>query len=212
MSRGIYDRGYLKHWDFPESCQAITFRLADSVPLEVIKEWRRELAATHDEKSRQQELHRRITRYEDAGDGSSCLRIAECARIVSDCLIAGHPDRYKLIAWCVMPNHVHVLCKLAKDAALAEIVGRWKGSSAVAINRVLGREGPLWQREYYDRYVRDLDHFHECLAYIRNNPVRANLCERPEDWPFSSAGYGWNPDGAPASAGEPNTSSRLHAG
>jgi len=109
-----------------------------------------------------------------------------------------------------MPNHVHVLCKLGE--AVAEIVRLWKGASAARINRVVGREGPLWLREYFDRYVRDMDHFHECRAYIRNNPVKAKLCEKPEDWPFSSAGIGWSPDGAPASAGESPTTNDAHAG
>ena len=76
--------------------------------------------------------------------------------------------------------------------SLAEIVKFWKDGSAIENNRVLHRTGALWQREYYDRYVRDLDHFHDCIAYIRNNPVKAGLCDRPEDWPFSSAGVSWD--------------------
>ncbi|MCF7731900.1 MAG: transposase [Akkermansiaceae bacterium] len=212
VNRGIYDRGYLRHWDLPGSSQAITFRLADSVPVKVIKEWRRELAALPDEKVRHRELHRRVARYEDSGHGASYLRIPECGKIVCDCLTAGHPSRYRLIEWCVMSNHVHVLCKLDQGESMAEIVGGWKGASAVRINRVVAREGTLWLREYYDRYVRDLDHFNECRAYIRNNPVKAGLCEKPEDWQFSSAGCGWNPDGAPASAGESDRPEETHAG
>lgn len=90
-----------------------------------------------------------------------------------------------------MPNHVHVLVKLEAGHSPVEIVRFWKGGSAIEINRILARNGTLWQREYYDRFVRDLEHLHDCIAYIRNNPVKAKLCDHPEDWPFSSAGMGW---------------------
>ena len=97
-------------------------------------------------------------------------------------------ESYKLIEWCVMPNHVHVMIKLATGSLLPEIIRIWKGGSAVEINRLLGGTGALWQREYHDRFVRDMDHFHDCRAYIRNNPVKAGLCGKPEDWQWSSAG------------------------
>ncbi len=200
MNRGIYTRGYLPHWDFEKSVQAITFRLADSVPKQVIVAWMNELAAIPDVVHRQKELHLRIAKYEDLGHGSSVLRQHDIAMILQNKLLEGHPGKYKLIEWCIMPNHVHVLVKLAEMNSLADIVRLWKGGSAIDINRALHRTGPLWQREYYDRFVRDMDHFHDCVAYIRNNPVRAKLCSKPEDWPCSSAGSGWN--GALASAGE----------
>ncbi|MEO0017656.1 MAG: hypothetical protein RLZZ522_939 [Verrucomicrobiota bacterium] len=212
MGKGIYKRGYLPHWDFAGSLQAITFRLADSVPNLVISEWRRELAEISDEVARERDLHCRIARYEDAGAGESFLIRPDCAAIVQDKLIKGHPAQYRLIDWCVMPNHVHVLCKLEGSASLSEVVRSWKGASAMEINRLLQRSGPLWQREYFDRLVRDTDHLHECRAYIRNNPVKAKLCEKPADWAFSSAGIRWSPDGALASAGESNSPEDTHAG
>ena len=199
MGKGIYTRGFLPHWDFEKSTQAITFRLADSVPAVVIRDWKRELAVTPEAKIRERELHRMIARYEDAGHGDAVLKNPDCAAIVQEKLIAGHASLYSLIDWCVMPNHVHVLIRLLENQSLADIVRSWKGGSAIEINRILDRKGALWQREYYDRYVRDLDHLHDCIAYIRNNPVKAGLCDRPEDWPFSSAGMSWN--GALASAG-----------
>lgn len=209
MNKGIYKRGYLPHWDFKASLQAITFRLADSVPASAIDAWKRELATEPDDSIRQKELHRRIARYEDAGHGCSVLRQPECAATLQDRLITGHPGHYKLIEWCIMPNHVHVLVKLAGDSSLSKIIQSWKGASSCDINRILGQTGPLWQRDYHDRFVRDMDHYHDCRAYIRNNPVKAGLCTKPEDWPFSSAGAGW--DGAPASAGQ-NESTQEQAG
>jgi putative transposase len=205
MNKGIHTRGYLPHWDFAEGLQAVTFRLADSIPVAVIKSWKAELSDNPDDVKRGRELHRRIANFEDAGHGACVLHRHDCATIIQAKLIAGHPTRYRLLAWCVMPNHVHVLIKLAADFALGAAVRSWKGASAVEINRLLGRSGSLWQREYHDRFIRDLDHLYDCRAYIRNNPVQAGLCAHPQDWPFSSAGCGWNPDGlsngAPASAG-----------
>jgi REP element-mobilizing transposase RayT len=81
--------------------------------------------------------------------------------------------------------------KLENDSTLWEILKGWKGSGGLEINRVLARTGTLWQREYHDRLVRDMDHFHDCRVYIRHNPVKAGLCETPEGWRFSSAGCGW---------------------
>lgn len=199
MGKGIYTRGFLPHWDFERSTQAITFRLADSVPAEVIREWNIELAVTPKSKTCEKELHRLIARYEDAGHGDAVLKRSDCAIIIQNKLIEGHSSRYSLIDWCIMPNHVHVLIRLMENQSLADIVRSWKGGSAIEINRILNRKGALWQREYYDRYVRDLDHLHDCIAYIRNNQVKAGLCDKPEDWPFSSAGVNWN--GALALAG-----------
>ena len=202
MGKGIYNRGYLPHWDFAGAVQAVTFRLADSVPKVVIGNWIVELDSLVDDHARKKELHRRIARYEDEGHGSSILRRHDCAITLQGNLIAGHLQHYRLIDWCVMPNHVHVLLKLVEASSLGNVMKSLKGASAVEINRVLQRSGTLWQREYHDRLVRDLDHFHDCRSYIRNNRVKAGLCIAAEDWPFSSAGIHWNPDGAPTSVGE----------
>ena len=194
MNKGIHSRGYLPHWDFAESVQAITFGLDDSVPASVICDWKTELVSIPDDLTRQKELHRRIARYEDAGHGSSVLKHADCAAIVQNKLIAGHPDSYRLLDWCIMPNHVYVLCKLGRSSSQGEIVRSWKGGSSIAINRLLNRSGPFWMVDYFDRFIRDFDHLQDCRTYIRNNPIKAGLCEKPEDWPYSSAGIDWNPD------------------
>jgi putative transposase len=191
MAKGIYSRGFLPHWDLEKSTQAITFRLADSVPAEVLHGWLNELADFPDEKLREKRLHRLISDYEDVGHGEAVLKNPRCATILQQKLIDGHTKRYSLIDWCIMPNHVHVLVRLEAGHSLAEIVKFWKGGSAVEINRVLGKTGALWQREYYDRFVRNLDHLYDCIAYIRNNPLKAKLCDHPEDWPFSSVGVNW---------------------
>jgi putative transposase len=188
-NKGIYNRGYLPHWDFPRSLQAVTFRLADSVPASVIKQWEKELKTITNDIERFRQLHRNIAHYEDAGNGSAIFRNEACALILQEELLRHHGIKYQLHDWCVMPNHVHVLMMLLEEHTLAEIVQHWKGATAMKLNRLLGQSGRLWQADYFDRYVRDMDHFYNCRSYIRNNPVKAKLCEKPEDWPYSSASW-----------------------
>ncbi len=194
MNKGIHSRGYLPHWDFCKSLQAVTFRLADSVPASVISQWKVELASETDNASWELELHRRIARFEDDGYGEAVLRDPQIAAVVQTKLVERHPERYRLIEWCIMPTHVHVLFKLTERHSLGEVVRAWKGGSATEINRKLHRSGRLWMADYYDRLIRDQQHLDHCRIYIRNNPVKADLCEKPDDWPFSSAGVAWNPD------------------
>jgi len=137
------------------------------------------------------ELHRRIAKHEDAGHGTCVLRDPENAAIIQQTLIKNHPDRYQLIDWCIMPNHVHVLVRILKGHPLSQVIQQWKGSSSVQINRLLKRSGRLWEPDFHDRYIRDERHFNKVRRYIHNNPVKADLCKEPEDWPFSSIGIAW---------------------
>ncbi|WP_395646632.1 REP-associated tyrosine transposase [Terricaulis sp.] len=102
---------------------------------------------------------------------------------------AAHHDRqrYTLQAWCIMPNHVHVLLATQKTVELGSIVRLWKAYSAAQINKLLGRKGRLWAKDYFDRYIRDQRQFDFAKHYIEMNPVAAGLCDSPEAWPFSSA-------------------------
>ena len=188
--RKVYSRSYLPHTDAPGVAQGITFRLADSVPRDVIERWREEIRFNEQwrtDQARHRELQRRVARYEDAGWGECHLRRSEIAALVRDALLRFDGERYRLIEWCVMPNHVHVLVEQLKGFPLAEIVKSWKAYTARYANVLLGRSGPLWMREYHDRRIRDQKHMNQAVAYIRNNPVKAGLCARAEDWPWSSA-------------------------
>jgi len=187
MSKGYHNRGYLPHWDLEKATQAITFRLNDSLPKHVIKEWQKDLLEIEDDELREKELHRLISKFEDKGYGSCVLRDPVCAGIIRDKMKSIDGAAYKLLDWCVMPNHVHVMIRMLDETPLAKIIQSWKGGSAVEINRYLGESGTLWHREYYDRLVRDENHHYKCSGYIRLNPVKAGLCEKPEDWEFSSA-------------------------
>lgn len=186
--KGWHARGYLPHLDAGETMQAITFRLADALPAKVVQIWRNELAEASDPQAGQLILRQKIARYEDAGHGSCVLRDAACARFLHDALHHFDGVRYRLIEWCIMPNHVHVLIKTLAGWRLGDIIKSWKIHSSRNINQYMGRRGALWAVDYHDRYIRDEEHLANARSYIRQNPVRAGLCNHAEDWTWSSAG------------------------
>ena len=130
---------------------------------------------------------RRLEQLLDAGHGACWLRRADIGALVEQALLCGDGARYRLLAWVVMPNHVHVLIETQPGVALASIVQPWKGRSAYAANLLLGRSGAFWQREYFDRFIRDDAHLAAVTRYIHRNPVKAGLVAKPEDWPLGSA-------------------------
>lgn len=188
--RGWYSRGYLPHFDEPDLIQSITFRLADSVPASVIAAWKEELELKSAESAadpRCIELVRRIAKYEDAGRGACWLRDERIASIVENALLYFDGERYRLLAWCIMPNHVHVLSEMIRGYPLADVLHSWKSFTANEANRLLGRTGAFWQREYFDRFIRNERHLRMAIEYIENNPVKAGLARSPEEWRFGSA-------------------------
>ena len=76
-----------------------------------------------------------------------------------------------------MPNHVHVLFSLMGETRLEKEIGAWKSIASRRINARLARSGALWQGDYFDRMIRDAEHFARCVRYIRRNPVKAGLRE-----------------------------------
>ena len=80
-----------------------------------------------------------------------------------------------------MPNHVHLLCTPAIGHNLAEIMHSLKSYTANQANKTLGRKGRFWQKEYFDRYIRNARHFAKVVAYIESNPVQVRLREKAED-------------------------------
>jgi len=86
-----------------------------------------------------------------------------------------------------MANHVHVL--LLPNIDPSKLLRSLKGFTARESNRHLGRTGqPFWQAESYDHWVRSSEELDRIAAYIENNPVKAGLAARPEDYSWSSAG------------------------
>jgi len=167
--------------------QALTFRLHDSVPAHVIQSWRAELVRTEKLSEREMILRKRLVRYEDAGHGACWLRDSRVAALLEGTLLEFDGERYRLVAWCIMPNHAHVLIETMGDWTLDRIVHGWKSYTSHAANRLLKRTGAFWAREYHDRFVRDDDHLAVCVRYIENNPVAAGLVLEAGSWRWGSA-------------------------
>ena len=115
------------------------------------------------------------------------LSLPRVARVVEDALLYFRGQRYALHAWCVMPDHVHVLMTPFEDRSLDTILHSWKSFTANEVNKMLHRAGALWQPESFDHLVRSQQAFERFIAYIEANPVQASLCVEPSAWPFSSA-------------------------
>jgi len=186
--RGWYARGYLPHWDHPGMIQSLNFRLADSLPASVVERWQAELA-DEPESEAATVIRRRAEKYLDAGHGECWLRQPDIARVAEDALLHFDGQRYNLLAWCVMPNHVHVMIETRAGFTLPDILHSWKSFAANQANKIMGRRGEFWQREYLDRYIRNAEHYAQAVAYIEENPVKAGLAKVKTDWPWSSARF-----------------------
>ncbi len=185
---GWHSRGYLPHFDGIVIPQFITIHLADSVPGAVIERWKQELDTTNSERDKIL-LQSRIERYADQGYGRAFLKDDRLAEMVQETLLRDDGKKYRLSRWVVMPNHVHLLATRSEDEMLADIMQSFKSLTSHKANRLLGRCGQFWMPDYFDRYIRNAEHYQKTVEYIENNPVKARLCARPEDYRFSSAWF-----------------------
>ena len=188
--RDWYSRGYLPHYDAGDRrTQFITCRLFDSLPQELLHKIKEEIRIRKPEKI-ERETVVLAEKYLDQGHGECFLRRRDVAEIVRDSIKKFDLERYRLFAWVIMPNHVHLLLRPLAGISLEKIVHTFKSYTALQANRAVGRTGPCWMREPFDRYIRDPEHFDKTVRYIENNPVKARLCLRPKDWEFSNAWQG----------------------
>jgi REP-associated tyrosine transposase len=180
-----FTRNRLPHWQQSGAVYFVTFRLADALPKNLLEQWQEERDAwlkwhplpwsADVEQEYHKRFSQRIEEWLDAGHGSCVLSTRACAREIAAAVRHFDETRVKVISFVVMPNHVHALFAPAEDWPLKKIVHSWKRQSAVHINRLIGSSGVLWQRDYFDRLVRDEKHFARCVRYIRNNPANAHL-------------------------------------
>ncbi len=182
--KGWSRKGKLPHYD-GEVTQFITFRLGDSLPQPVLE--RLKLQLELDKLSDDSEEYRqRVEDYLDEGAGECLLRNPKIAAIVEETILNEHGTSCDIKAWVVMPNHAHVLLRLNPGYDLAGLMKRVKGITARKINLALGRTGSVWQKDYFDRYIRSENHFQSVAEYIEQNPVLARLVNAADEWAFSS--------------------------
>ena len=175
IHKGWHSRGYLPHFDSPETIQFVAFRLADSLPRAVVES----LAKRPDSLAA-------IDGGLDGGHGTCWLRDPAVADLAQSALLHFDGLRCRLLAWCIMPNHVHVVVEPGANHGVGAIVHSWKSFSANHANRMLARSGPFWHRDYFDRYIRDEGHLARTVDYVENNPVKAGLIPDAIKWQWSS--------------------------
>ena len=178
---------HLPHWQQDQATYFLTFRLGDSMPADLLKQWKLERDhwiqnhpkpwSPETEAEYHKNFSSRIDHHLDQGHGSCLFRDAENAGIVAGAIRHFDQSRYLLHAWVIMPNHVHLLLTLCESESLARIVASWKRFSAVKIHQQTRNSGTLWQKDYFDRMIRDWDHFMNVARYIRRNPQKAKLRE-----------------------------------
>ncbi len=178
-------RRHLPHWQQPGATYFVTFRLADSVAQNVLRDWRdeREQWLKHHPQPWDWKTARDYMRlceesredWLDRGEGSCLLRQSSAAEVVADALRHFDQNKYLLDAFVIMPNHVHALFKPLADNSLSEILHSWKSFTANSINETLKHKGTVWMEENFDTIVRNSAHLEACREYIAQNPIKAAL-------------------------------------
>lgn len=186
QQKGWHSRGYLPHFD-GRAIQFVTFHLGDSLPLAVIRRYKLHIDAGKVDRYYSRELQIKIEQYLDRGIGKCHLAKPEVALMVEGALLYYDNKRYQLLAWVIMPNHVHILISVDENVSLTAIIKDLKGYTSRKANKMLGLKGRFSHPDYFDRYIRDANHYSKAIRYIERNPVKAGLAVTPEEWPYGSA-------------------------
>jgi putative transposase len=177
----------LPHYDANTVVQHVVFRTFGSLPNHILAK----LGPQNEKPTSAQ-----IDLVLDQSSHDAVFSEPTFAEIMQSALRYFDGDRYDLQAWCVMPNHVHVVFVPSQDALLGNIVKSWKHSVAWRINKLRSTRGSVFAPDYFDRYIRNLRQSETAIHYVEANPVKAGLCGRASDWPWGSAFHranGWHP-------------------
>lgn len=180
-----FHRRNLPHLYFNDGIYFITARLKNSIPLEKLEQLKNETKNISDEK--QKRLFKKYDALMDSGEyGEKYLKIYECAEIVKTTLHYADGKDYKLICYCIMPNHFHLVFELLPiNKGISKIMQSIKRISARDCNTILSRSGAFWQDESFDRWVRDEKELYFVIRYILLNPVTAGLVSDWKDWKYT---------------------------
>jgi putative transposase len=194
----------LPHYQPAGAVLFVTFRLAGSIPTAVLRELASEadrieamLQSVRNPLDRQAQAYleqrRMFGKWDEAlhasRSGPTWLREPDIARVVAEAMMVRDGRVYELHAYCVMPNHVHVIFRVLTKAdgpeySLQSIMHSLKRYTAQQVNLLLGREGQFWQHESYDHVVRDEAERVRIVSYVLSNPEKAGLIAPGENWPW----------------------------
>lgn len=180
-------RNNLTHWQQTGATYFITFRMADALPAQMLRDLEAERLlwqqihppplSPEDEAEYHHRFSTRLDQWLDRGFGSCLLRHTDHRQTIEESLNFFQGERYELLSYVIMPNHVHGLMMLHPDWPLEKVIFSWKRRTAGAIHEKLAQEGQFWQHDYFDRLIRDEDHLRNVIRYIRRNPAKAGLTE-----------------------------------
>ena len=181
-----YERN-LPHRLPPGTTLFITYRLAGSLPSEIVQRMAEEAALATGIEPRKRAFVQYDAWLDADRNGPQWLAQAEIAAIVKQSLHFYAPIAYALHAFCVMSNHVHLVLSLPAEFGkpFFRVLQAQKRFSATQCNRLLGLSGQFWARESYDHVVRNPAEFDRVVAYVLNNPVKAGLIANWQDWPHT---------------------------
>lgn len=203
LIEGWHSRGYLPHLKAKNASYFVTMRLADSLPKEVVLELKAQVKRSLKsasktrseeeclklERTAQRAYFRKLEQWLDAGHGACWLQRSEIAEMVSGALAHFRNERYVLHAWVIMPNHAHVVVQPLPGHTLSGVLHSWKSYTSKESSKLIEAEHStiFWQHESYNHWCRDEKERARCITYVEANPVNAQFCKTPEEWPWTSA-------------------------
>ena len=187
----------------------VNFRLAGSLPADVVERLRAEtleldakLMVIKDPKEkllmRDKEQRKLFGKWDDAlhksQTGPFWLKDERIAQVVADSMLYHDGTWFDVLAYCIMPNHVHLVLmpyesSITADYSLTNIMHNIKRNSANHANKILGRTGTFWQHENYDHFARDEAELERIIKYVLYNPVKAKPVKEQKDWKWSYCKY-----------------------
>ena len=167
----------------------VTFRLKGTLPKSIIEEYNASIENEKNKKVKIEKSKEYFTDIEEILDkektGPKWLKDENIATVVKNSLVYLNKNNIcKIICYCIMSNHVHFIAKELTEPLYA-IMHSIKSYSANECNKLLGRTGRFWQREYFDYVMRNENDLSEKIKYVLNNPVKAGLVQNWRDWDFS---------------------------
>lgn len=189
-----FRRGKLPHWEVAGGRYFVTIRLADSLPQTAVlrlQEIHASIAAIDARSEQFVALQRQYflttEKYLDAGAGSCVLRNSGIAENVAGELRNLKDWDVEVPHFAIMPNHCHALVVPTSRCthSLEQIIKRVKGRTGRFVRESIGGTGPVWQREWFDRWMRDDNEWEKTVAYIHNNPVKAGIVTTWQQHPWT---------------------------
>ncbi|MBI9069394.1 MAG: transposase [Salinivirgaceae bacterium] len=186
-------RRKLPHIQPNDAVYFVTFSLKDSLPKHMVAEFSEAFGSivgnmmnnTQIKAKAYKQYDEQIEELLHSGKyGNQWFKNPEVAQVIIDCFQYLDGRDFKLVCYCIMSNHVHFIAYNLKKS-LHKIMHSLKSYSANECNKLLNRKGSFWQREYYDRIIRDRNDLAHKIKYIIEKPVKASIVGNWRDYPFT---------------------------